>query len=135
MSTVLDQDPLWREALRIASAARENAGKLPDDERWGMVSKMYFYGTEIVGEAAAGVGAIDPRDVKINLGRLREQLHALKGMYIYGHKTGLLQLDPEEIVHIDTLVADIDDKLKDIPANIEKWYAAQEPPIQKRSVS
>jgi hypothetical protein len=124
----LEENDLWRLASRITADAYGTLDAFSADEKFLTVSRLRQHAGSLADEIALAVGSIDPRDVQYYLGHARRDLFGIKSIYRISHDNGLLKLDPEQMVRIDKLLVDIDVWLKQVPADLKKYFASLDTP-------
>jgi hypothetical protein len=124
----LEDDRLWLQASKITNAAYGVLDTFPEDERYLTVPRLRQHASSLVDEVAQGVGSIDPRDIQYHLGHARRDLFGIKSVYKASYDNGLLKLEPEQMVSLDKLIADINNRLERIPADIKEYFASLNTP-------
>ena len=76
---------VWRVAMHIARLTYQETRKLPDDERFGLVSQMRRTAVSMASNIAEGYGRGSPKEnhrfVRISRGSLNETRHWLRRAY------------------------------------------------------
>jgi hypothetical protein len=111
MPSKLRSDPLWRDVYDIVELAYGKAAEIADsfpDEKWNTVSKLrnsandtLFCISQAIGGAEGGTSVYDWSSV-------RKNLFSLQAMYIFAGKQKFLDIDPEMVVKVDTIIEKVD---------------------------
>jgi hypothetical protein len=128
----LEDSELWQLAFKIASEAYTKIGEFPDDEKWLAASRLRQHAGGLTDEIAMGVGSLDPRDIQYYLGHARKELFAIKAVYKAGHSSKQVDIDPDQMVLIDSLTAKIDERLASIPEELKTYFASLDAPEKKK---
>lgn len=129
MSTAkLEDNTLWQKAARIAEKSYALLSDFPEEEKWGMQSKLRQRAYEASNDVAEAMGAIDPRDVKWHLGLARRDLFGLKNTLILSSKAGYTDLDPNLLDDIEKSIDEIDDKIQAATRDIPNWFKEMQAP-------
>jgi four helix bundle protein len=118
----LEQSQLWKLASELAEFFYSELTQLPEEEKWGMQSKLRQRSFELTSDIAEAVGSIDPRDKAHAYGLSRRSLFGIKNAYILASKAGFLSIDPDVMIKIDKTVALLDAEITGAAANIHAWY-------------
>jgi four helix bundle protein len=126
----LEDDKLWQQAAKIAQEIYSLLDALPEDEKWGMGSKLRGRAVDLSTEVAEAVGSIDPRDKHYYLGHAKRSLFGIKNVYLLAQKTEVLAIQPESFVQLnklsDALDAKIDKSAKAIPDFMQQYDGRKE---------
>src|SRR3978361_1853541 len=90
----LEDNKLWQAATDLAAGAYATLPDFPDEERWGMVTKLRSNAFELTASLADGYGSIDPRDKKYYFGHARKYAFGLKNTLHMAHKTNIHEVNP-----------------------------------------
>jgi four helix bundle protein len=126
--TKLEDDKLWQKVAHIAEAAYGLLTDFPEEEKWGLTSKVRQRAFEASNDVAEGLGAIDPRDIKWHFGLARRDLFGLKNALLLGTKAGYLDVNPEMMSEIEQSIQEIDSKIAEAGDAIPAWFNEMQPP-------
>ena len=122
----LTESSLWKEANAIAEYmyGRLEEFEQTPDEKWNTERKIRNAANDVVFFIAQAVGNFLPDAAEYDWNNARKNLFALRTMYTFAHKQKFISLDPEIVVKIDQLLADIDTEItaakKEIAKKTEK---------------
>jgi hypothetical protein len=111
----MKEDLLLKEASIIAGTMYDVANAIDIsslDEKYRTVSKIKNAANDAYFYVAQVTGAGKNQAVEFDCIYARKNLSTLKSMYIFATKQGMTELDPEQVVRIDKLIADIDAEQK-----------------------
>lgn len=120
----LEDNELWQLAFKVTNEAYKKLDEFPDDEKWLAASRLRQHAGGLTDEIAMGVGSLDPRDIQYYLGHARKELFAIKAVYKVGHSSKQIDIDPDQMVMIDSLAAKIDERLATIPEELKTYFAS-----------
>lgn len=118
----LKNHKIWQDAISLSVILYGEIDKLPKEEEWDMARRLHEQAFAVSNEIAQALGGIDPRDKKWQLGKARSALFGIKSNLTLAHKTNELGDNAETIVLAESLVAQIDEILKTIDAEVQNWY-------------
>lgn len=118
----LEQNELWKFAAELAESFYALLSELPEEEKWGMQSKLRQRSFELTSDIAEAVGSIDPREKIYGYGLARRSLFGLKNAYSLAGKAGYITIDPNTMVRIDKITTLLDKEITAVSANIQAWY-------------
>jgi four helix bundle protein len=118
----LEDDKLWQLASELAEFFYGQLTELPEEEKWGMESKLRQRSFQLTSDIAEGIGSIDPREKMYSYGLARRSLFGIKNVYSLANKTDDLKMDPEVMVKIEETTKLLDQEIMDASANIDAWY-------------
>lgn len=103
----LEDNVLWREACNIAEAVYDVLDDIPEDEKWSTTPKlrsaandMMLHVSQALSCTAPGVGVYDWSNAARAAG-------SLKTMYRFAGRQKFIDLDPEIMVRLDSLILKI----------------------------
>lgn len=128
----LEQNELWKLAVELAESFYALLAELPEEEKWGMQSKLRQRSFELTSDIAEAVGSIDPREKVYGYGLARRSLFGLKNVYSLASKAGFVSVDPDVMVKIDKITTLLDQEITGVSANIQAWYEEFEDPRKKQ---
>lgn len=105
--------------------------EFPEEEKWGMQSKLRTRAFEISSDIADALGAIDPRDVKWHFGLARRGLFGLKNVLIQASNAGYVDVETDLLVEIQRLADLIDIEIEKATKNIPSWFKEMERPMEE----
>ncbi len=111
----MKENSLVAEASVIAQSMYEAADAVEessDEEKWRTVSKLKNAANDAYFYVAQVSGAGKNKAIEFDCIYARKNLNALKSMYLFASKTGLIKLDPNEVIRIDKLIIRIDTELE-----------------------
>lgn len=124
---------LWKLIMEVTEDAYACLEDLPEEEKWGLASKLRGRAGDAATHAAEALGAVDPRDIKWSLGKARANLFAVEGIYEVAFKTGQLTTSSESILKIRTAIKEVDSLLDKASGNIPKWLKEMGAPVERES--
>ncbi len=130
-SNKLENVALWQSATEIADYTDSLLSKFPEEEKWGMESKLRGRALDLTTDVAEAYGSIDPRDKKWLLGLARRDLFGLKNLLRMAHKREYADANPEIMVAIDKAIYDVDQELVNATKEIPKWFDEMNSPDKK----
>ena len=128
----LEQNELWKLATELAEFFYGEISQLPEEEKWGIQSKLRQRSFECTSDIAEAVGSIDPRDKTHSYGLARRSLFGVRNAYSLACKAGFLSIDPDIMVKIDKVTMLLDQQIIESTANIQAWYEEFEDPRKKQ---
>ena len=112
---IFRRDPLWKTTFELARQMYNIAHQILElhpDEQWATVNKLRTTVNDCMFHVSQSVGAV-PAEVSVyDLNNARKNLFTLQSMYIFATKQQFISLDPEIVVTIDSLIADVDNRIK-----------------------
>lgn len=129
----LEDEQLWRTVSAIAEEAYHLLDHLPEEEKWGMQSKLRQRAFEITSEVAEAFGSVDPRDAKWHFGLARRDLFGLKNLYKLAQNTGNLEVDPATMHKLDHAIDQTEQALIKASENIPAWYEEMDGAQRKKT--
>lgn len=90
------------------------------DEEWNTVSKLRTAANDCIFYVAQGVGNNRSDAGEYEWNSARRNLFALQTMYIFATKQQFVEIEPDIIVQIDKMIAEIDSKIAFIATEDEK---------------
>lgn len=127
----LEDNKLWQGASRISEAVDAMLGSFPEEERWGVESKLRQRSLEVTQGISEAAGAIDPSEVRYCLSGARRDLFGLKNALRIAYRRGYVKLDPQIMVDIDKLTDEIDKEVAVFPEKIKAWFEEAKPKGKK----
>ncbi len=128
----LETNKLWRSASDIAVYAYGQLDGLPEEEEYGMASRLRQKAFDLTADIAEAVGSLDPRDKSYSYGQALREAYGIRNVLIMANKTGLLGIEPSVIVKLDHLIADlaneVDKSAKHIPEYLKQFSLQDERP-------
>lgn len=109
----LTENHLWKEANAIAEYmyGRLEEFEQTPDEKWNTERKIRNAANDTLFFIAQAVGNFMPDAAEYDWNNARKNLFALRTMYTFAHKQKFIVLNPEIVVKIDKLLADIDTEI------------------------
>ena len=106
----LTENRLWKEANAIAEYmyGRLEEFEQTPDEKWNTERKIRNATNDVIFFIAQAVGNFVPDAAEYDWNNARKNLFALRTMYTFAHKQKFIALNPEIVVKIDELLANID---------------------------
>jgi hypothetical protein len=107
----MKESSLLKEASAIAKSMYEVADAIETnsiDEKWRTASKIKNAANDSYFYAAQVVGAGENNALEFDCINARKHLATLKSMYVFATKQDMIELDPDLIVKIERLIAEID---------------------------
>lgn len=125
MKQKLEDDELWKAAIKLAEETYNLIQEFPDEEKFGMISKLRSRSFEVSSDIAEAVGTINPRDRKHSLELARRSLFSLKNVFKLAARTEIYNVEPEIFLLIDKLVDDLDIEIETTTKAIPAYYMEQ----------
>lgn len=132
MSSLKDSE-LYELVSSIGNQIYACSDDLPEDEKWGIQSKLRNRVSDVVSWSAEAIGSVDPRDVKWALGKARASLFVVEATYKYACDIGLLSLDPEIMARLKQANNEIDRQLVKAKSDIPGWFEEMQPATDNRN--
>lgn len=107
--------------FEVAEEAYARLTDFPEEEQWGLATKLRGRSADAVTHVAEALGSVDPRDQKWLLGKARANLFAVKSIYQLAYKTEILSPEPEPLLKIDAATEEIDKLMGKATSDIPKW--------------
>ncbi len=126
----LEDSKLWQLTSEVIEHIYGLLDNFPEEEKWGMQSKLRARAFDASSDIAEATGSIDPRDIKWQLGMARRSLFGLKNALRLAHKAGYLEAQPELMVKIDKATELVDLGITQATQNIPLWFKEMDPPIK-----
>lgn len=111
----LREDKLWKEVFALAQAVYGKINELVadfPDEQWASASKLRNAANDSLFYVSQAVGNATPETSLYDWNNARKNLFSLQAMYTFAAKQKFFELEPEVIVAIDGLLAEIDVKIR-----------------------
>ncbi|HET7060168.1 MAG TPA: four helix bundle protein [Candidatus Saccharimonadales bacterium] len=131
MRKKIETIPLYKMVIQVVDYADRVTADLPEEEKWGIGSKLRSRAFDATSDIAEAYGSIDPRDVKWSFGMSRRDLFSLKNSLKIAHQRDYVKVDPSVMVTIDKIIEEIDKEVELAGENIPKWFKEMEPPLKK----
>ena len=116
-------DRLWKRVFelvqQIYSLADNLVTQFPEEE-WRTVSKLRNSANDSLFYVSQAVANVTPEAHKYDLSNARKSLFTMQSMYTFGAKQKFMDLDPELIVTIDSLLAEIDERIANNEKEVKK---------------
>ena len=108
-SESLRTDPMWKELFSLAKYVYDELEKEPNDfpegEEWNTKSKLRNAVNDSVYSVAKALGNWSKGGAEYEWNGARKSLAGLLSMYVLAGKRHFLNLDPEIVVRIETLIS------------------------------
>jgi four helix bundle protein len=117
--------------MKIADYVEGVLPGLPEEEKWGIGSKLRNRALDLASDIAEGYGSIDPRDTKWHFGAARRDLFGLKSVLKVAHTRAYIEIDPTMMVEIDKAIDELDKEIQRTTNDIPKWYEEMQPSDKK----
>jgi site-specific recombinase XerD len=118
----LTENPLWKAANVLAEymySKLDDFEQFPD-EKWNTERKIRNAANDVIFFIAQAAGNALPDAAEYDWNNARKNLFALRTMYTFAHKQKFVTVDPDIIVKIDGLLANIDNEIGNTKREIEK---------------
>lgn len=129
-SIKLEDNELWVLVSEIAEYSYSVLDHFPEEEKWGMQSKIRQRAFEATSDVAEAVGSVDPRDVKWHLGLSRRSIFGLKNALRLAQKAGYLEVAPEFMIKIDKASELMGNAISAAENEIPLWFKEMEAPAK-----
>lgn len=125
-------DELWQDVYKIVqviySKIDDLIARFPSEE-WATASKLRNAANDSFFYISQAVGCATPETSKFDLNYARKNLFALQSMYIFAGRQKFLDIEPELVVRIDNVLAEIDKRISEsekesqnkIKEELEPW--------------
>lgn len=87
--TGLEEDELYQSAVEVADKTYMLLREMPEEEKYGMITRARQYGFDLTASIAEALGSINPQDVEYYFGMTRKNAFGLKNI---AHVSALLEL-------------------------------------------
>lgn len=124
----MDDSKLWQTASKVSDKSYELLSSLPEEEKWGLQSKIRARSFDVSSDVAEAIGSIDPRDTKWHLGMARRSLFGLKNALILASKAGYVDTDPELMHQINEITEMIEQEINNATDSIAVWFKEMNQP-------
>lgn len=125
-------DELWQDVYKLAQNIYGKIDSLIVDfpnEEWATASKLRSSTIDSLFYVSQAVGNVSPETSKYDLNDARKNLFALQSIYTFASRQKFLELEPELVVLIDKVLAEIDKRIafsekemnKKIKEDLEPW--------------
>lgn len=107
-------DELWQSTYRIVQRVYSKIDQLVDNfphEEWTTASKLRDAANDSLFYVSQAVGSAMPESSAYDLNMARKNVFTLQSMYTFAAKQKLIELEPEVIVAIDAMIAEIDNRI------------------------
>jgi four helix bundle protein len=121
-SQKLEDYALWKLVSHIAEQCYGILENFPEDERYGMQSKLRKRAFDVTSDVAEAIGSIDPRDTVWYFGMARRSIFGIKNTLSMAAKAGYISAMPELMVDIQTATTNIDIEIEKSILAIPIWY-------------
>jgi four helix bundle protein len=118
----IEDSPLWKMVNEVATESHKLVSDLPEEEKWGLQSKLRQRSVDASQDIAEALGSIDPRDRVWHYGLARRDLFGIKNAIRFAHTAGYIKLNPDIMVQIDKAVTMLDNEVTESEADIKQWY-------------
>lgn len=117
------EDVFWQSVYKIVehiySKIDDLIANFPNEE-WATASKLRNSANDSLFYVSQAVGGVAPEMGKYDLSNARKNIFSLQSMYIFATKQKFLGLEPELIVELDSILAEIDKRIEDNDKESEK---------------
>ena len=90
------------------------------NEEWSTVSKLRNAANDSLFYTAQAVGSVAPEITTYDYNNARKNLFTLQTMYTFAGKQRFTKLDPDVVVNIDEMLAEIDARMQVCQKELEK---------------
>jgi hypothetical protein len=118
--TKLEDSTLWQSANKIADYVYELHDQLPAELKAETLYKLRGRALDLTAGIAEAEGSVSLGDIEYETGQARRVLFGIKNSYKYLVDQHHLELNPEFMIQLDSLIADIDARLQKVWEEIEK---------------
>jgi hypothetical protein len=108
----LEKSDLWQQAQKVSVQIHELVENLPTDEKISADVRLLGTAFNLNCDIAEAVGAIDHRSREYSYGSARKALFSLKSSYRYFGVQQVIALDPDFMVLLDRMIAEIDTQIE-----------------------
>lgn len=128
-------DVLWQDVYKLVEHIYDKVDDLIANfptEKWATATKLRNSANDSLFYVSQAVGSAAPEADRYDLINARKNLFTLQSMYIFASKQKFLDLEPELIVKIDNILAEVDKRIADSEEETKKKTKAElEPWLEK----
>ncbi|HTB48483.1 MAG TPA: hypothetical protein VK712_00175, partial [Verrucomicrobiae bacterium] len=99
-----------KEANFLADFAYSKLHEFPDEEKWVTTQKLRISANDLMFYSAQAAANTSPSGAEYEWSNARKNANSFRTLYIFATKQNYIELEPEIVVRIDTLVRQIDDQ-------------------------
>lgn len=115
-------------AQALAVTAYDLANALPEDEKWGVASRLRSRAFDLTQDCAEAAGSIDPRDKKWQYGHARRDAFGLRNAISMYARLGYGEAQIDALRTLENITDAIDAYIAEASDNIPKWFAEMTAP-------
>lgn len=101
---VLENNPIWKEASKIAKYVYEVLGEIPEDERWQTGHKLHMSANYLLHTVSAAIGSLGPSGTEYEWGNAHKHAVSLRAMLDFAYKQKFLPVNADLMVSLDKLI-------------------------------
>jgi len=112
--TKIREDALWQDVYKLVRHIYDKIDELIANfpmEEWVTASKLRNSAIDSLFYTSQAVGSVSPETRLYDWSNARKNLFSLQSMYTFATRQKFLEMEPEIIVKIDTMLEEIDIKL------------------------
>ena len=131
----LRANPLWKEVFKLSEYFYSILDEITDnnpEEQWTTVSKLRSAANDCLFYTAQAIANPTIDAAEYDWSGARKNLFALQSLYLFAGKQKFLKLDPEIVVTIDNLIAEIDSNLEESKKAFEHKSKAELDPWKEK---
>jgi len=125
-SQKLEDYALWKLVSEIAGRCYGLLHEFPDEEKWGMESKLRQRAFEITSDVADAIGSIDPRDSVWHFGHARRDIFGIKKCPETGSESRLYRSRARIDGRHQHATTNLDIEIEKAITSIPIWYKNME---------
>lgn len=117
------EDVFWQDVYKLVEYIYSKIDSLIVEfpaEEWATASKLRSSANDSLFYVSQAVGNIAPEVGKYDLSNARKNLFTLQSMYTFAAKQKFLDLEPELIVELDKILAEIDERIDTSDKELKK---------------
>lgn len=114
MPNKIRNDKLWKDVYGVAELIYGRVDQIiaeHPNEQWATASKLRTSANDSLFYVSQAIGSANQEAVEYEWNSARKNLFSLQAIYIFAAKQNLIELEPDFIVKIDNLLADIDKRI------------------------
>ena len=113
---MIRQDQLWQRVYKLVEHIYQKVDELVADfphEEWATASKLRNSANDTLFYVSQTVGSSAPETSKYDINNARKHLFAMQSMYTFAAKQKFIDLEPELIVEMDNILAELDTRTEE----------------------
>lgn len=121
----LEDDPLWNEANALAAYFYDKLGDFPEEEKWHTQSKLHNAAADFIFWMGLSLSNVSTSGQEHDWAYARKYIGALKTVYRFAGRQKFVELDPEIMVRLDKLMAQVDKRIQQAYVKSEEFRTTE----------